>query len=42
MVKAGPVSLYRFSQDVSLGVELDSFSEVGFHDFLSPLSFFRF
>ena len=41
MVKSGPVSLYHFPQDVFLRIELDSFFEDGFHDFLSPLSFFR-
>lgn len=40
MFKAGPVSLYRFSHHVFLGIELDSFFEVGFHDFyLLSLSF---
>jgi hypothetical protein len=40
MVKAGPVSLYHFSQDVLLGIELDSFVENGFHGFyLLSLSF---
>ena len=40
MVKAGPVSLYRFPHHVSLGIELDSFSEDGFHVFyLLSLSF---
>ena len=33
MIKAGPVSLYRFPHHVSLGIELDSFFEAGLHVF---------
>jgi len=37
MIEAGPVSLYRFPHQVSLGIELDSFFEAGLH-VLSPRS----